>query len=259
MMILRAARSQWVKLSRPAVLLTLLGASGAFAVLATVVTLTTATDDSGAISAPGFKGTSLADLALADGVVAGLARSGQFLGIVALALGAFVAASEYQHGTLRNLLVRQPRRLTLLAGSAVAVSGLLLAAALVATAASSATALIVAPTTDVDTTAWSASELLPGFGRMTLNTIGYSLFGAVLGILLRSPVAAIGIGTAYALPVETILGSITSAMDDVLPGRLLAAVADGTESPANAGALAAWVLLAAGVAAWNFVKRDVAH
>lgn len=257
-MIARAVRSQRVKLARPGVLLTVLGASIGFAILSTVITLTTATATSGDRDAPGFSGTSLANLAKADGIVAGVAASAQFLGVVALALGAWAAASEYQHGTLRNLLVRQPRRLTLLAGSAVAVGALVVLAAVAATLVAALTATLVAPSTDVDTAAWSAAQLPGGVARLAVDMLGYCALGGVLGIALRSPVAAIGAGVAYALPLESILSSISSSADDVLPGRLLSAVADGSATASTAAVLLLWGAVAATLAAWSFARRDVA-
>jgi ABC-2 type transport system permease protein len=55
-------------------------------------------------------------LSLSDGSITGFASIGGLLGIIALCVFAAQSAQEYTYGTLRNLLVRQPRRLTLLIG-----------------------------------------------------------------------------------------------------------------------------------------------
>ena len=67
-------------------------------------------------------------LGLASGSVNGFASIGGLLGIIALCVFAAQSAQEYTYGTLRNLLVRQPRRLVLLAGkySAMAAFALIL-------------------------------------------------------------------------------------------------------------------------------------
>lgn len=256
---LRALSSQWLKLRRPSVLLGTVGTSLFFAAVATVITFSSADDAGTTRDAPGGPGlSSAAELARADGLVAGAAGASQLLGVIALVLAAFAVASEYQHGTLRNLLVRQPRRLVLLGGSAVAVGLVVVLAALAATAASVVTALAVAGSAGIETGAWTAGEAVRGFALTAASMLGFALVGAVLALVLRSPVAAIGAGVAYVIPVESILAGISSAAQDVLPGQLLAAVADGTASAPNLALLAAWLAGAAALAAWLFARRDVA-
>ena len=60
-------------------------------------------------------------LALPNGSVNGFASIGGLLGIIVLCVFAAQTAQEYTYGTLRNLLVRQPRRLVLLLGKYAAM------------------------------------------------------------------------------------------------------------------------------------------
>jgi hypothetical protein len=82
---------------------------------------------------------SLHQLARPNGLIVGVTRATLLLGVVAFGIAAAQTASEYSLGTLRQLLVRQPRRIVLLVGKMLgAVTFLLLAlcfAAVVAFAA----------------------------------------------------------------------------------------------------------------------------
>lgn len=253
----RSIRSAWVALRRPAVLLSTLVAVAAFAALATVLTLTSAGDASVGGPGPGLQGVTKAALAQADGLVAGLANATTFLGVVAVVVGASAVASDFQHGTLRALLVRQPDRIRLLAGKLVAVIGLLTLAAVVAAVASVATALAVAGPADVDSSAWSVGQAAAATLRTAVAMAGFGLLGGVLGAVLRSSVAAIGIGVAWLLTVELLLDQAWGAADTVLPGQLLSAIADGSVGAGQLAAATLWTLAALALAAVLTQRRDV--
>jgi ABC-2 type transport system ATP-binding protein len=102
--VIAAFAGEWIKLRRHAVLLGSPGASAAFAVPATALAFGTAERPSGAAARGDARTT--AALARPDGIVAGLENAVQFLGMVAVVLGAWAIASEYGLGALRNLLVR---------------------------------------------------------------------------------------------------------------------------------------------------------
>jgi ABC-2 type transport system permease protein len=257
--VIGAFLSQWVRLRRRTVLLATLGGSAGFAVLTAIMTFTSA-EERPVRSGQAFP--SAAELARPDGVVAALAEATESLGVVALAVGAWAIASEYSQGTLRNLLVRQPRRLTLLAGSVLALLLLVTLAALLACAAAVMAAYAAAPGRDIDTGAWSLVEAAAAAGNTALAMAGFALLGAALGVLLRSPVAAIGVGVAYVLPVEQILlGGAVDGAERWLPGQLLDALADGgTETVGYGhavGILALYVTATAIACALLFKRRDV--
>ncbi len=112
-MIWAAFTSEWTKLRRPTLLLgTFLGLAAAASLF--VILLFTQASATGGI-------VSLHQLAQPGGLVIGVARAAMLLGVVAFGIAAAQVASEYSLGTLRQLLVRQPRRAVLLAGKMLGV------------------------------------------------------------------------------------------------------------------------------------------
>jgi ABC-2 type transport system permease protein len=261
----RSFLSEWVKLRRPGMILGGAGTIVGFAILTVVLSLTTASatpTDQG----PGGEGVTLAQLATADGLASILASAATFIGVVALSVFAMSLASEYSQGTLRNLLVRQPRRVRLLAGKLVALASFSTIAVAVAGVAAVATALIVAPTQDISTSAWFTSAgwtaLAGGLGNLLLATLGWGLVGALLALVLRAPAAAVGVGLAWALPGELLVTAAWADGARWLPGQLLDALAQGGTAAVTYGsaglllALYGVVAVAAGTAL--FTRRDVA-
>lgn len=261
----RSFLSEWIKLRRPGMILGGAGTIVGFAILTVVLSLTTASatpTDQG----PGGEGVTLAQLATADGLASILASAATFIGVVALSVFAMSIASEYSQGTLRNLLVRQPRRVRLLAGKLVALASFTTIAVIVAGIAAVATALLVAPTQDISTTAWFTSAgwtaLAGGLGNLLLATLGWGLVGALLALVLRAPAAAVGVGLAWALPGELLVTAAWADGARWLPGQLLDALAQGGTAAVTYGwaglllALYAVVATVAGTAL--FTRRDVA-
>lgn len=254
---LRSIRSAWVALRRPAVLLGTAAAAAGFALLATVISITTATRTAQDVPDFGPEIATVASLGSADGIVHGLGQASTFLGVLAVGVAAFAFAADHQHGTLRTLLVRSPRRWVLLAGKSVALLGVLVLAALAATFTATVGALAVADGQGVDTSAWALTEVLEAFLRTAVAMAGYGLLGAALAVLLRSSVAAVGVGVAWFLPVEQIVAGAWSGAQDVLPGQLLAGLLDGTAGGGQTAVLAVWLAGAAAVALATFTRRDV--
>jgi ABC-2 type transport system permease protein len=261
----RSFLSEWIKLRRPGMILGGAGTIVGFAILTVVLTLTTATatpTDQG----PGGQSLTLAQLATTDGLALVLASAATFIGVIALSLFAISIASEYSQGTLRNLLVRQPRRARLLAGKTLALASFTTIAVLVAGVAAAGVALLVAPTQDISTSAWFISAgwtaLGAGLGNLLLATLGWGLLGTVLALVLRSPAAAVGVGLAYALPGELLVTAAWSDGARWLPGQLLNTLAQGGTAAVTygwAGLLLALYALVAMVAGTTlFTRRDVA-
>jgi ABC-2 type transport system permease protein len=261
---INVVRSEWTKLRRPGMLVGGLSTMILVAVLGAVLGVATA----GAQSTSGPRAgdaISLADLRSAHGLAQALGQSTTLLGVVALCLGAAALASEFSTGTIRNLLGREPRRLRLLSGMTVGVLSFVAVITVIALGVATLVAMAIASGKGVPTAAWFGSAGLENLGRTTGNlvvsTLGFGLLGAVLGVLLRSPVAAIGAGVAYALPVEAILSSTVGGIDRFLPGQLLQVVAAGGQ-PSLPYATAAVTLLiygvvAAAVTGLLFARRDV--
>jgi ABC-type transport system involved in multi-copper enzyme maturation permease subunit len=181
--------------------------------------------------------------------------------LIAIIVCAFITASEYSYGTLRNLLVRQPRRLTLLGGNYLALMSMVVAAVVGAAIAVLIISHILAPLEHINTHAWSLAQSLSIVGEAALAVIYYGTFGTALAILLRSPVAAIGIAIGWSVGVENILSAVIGGIDKWLPGELLAAIAAHGSSDISFGRAllvgGLYTLAIAVAATVTFVRRDV--
>jgi len=261
----------WIKLRRPALLFGTYGALAAVAALITSVTFiyATATATTAATNGPGGgppgAGTTTAQLAESSGLLAGLTGSISLLGIVAVCVAASQLAGEYSQGTLRNLVIRRPQRLQLLGGAWAAVVAFMVGAVVVAAAAAAVTALVLAPIEGISTTAWFTasgwSATASALGESALAIAGYSLLGAVLGLVMRAPVAAVAVGVGWLLALENVLAGVISGSGRWMPGRLLSAIAAGGSTDAGLStALAtsgAYLAVALAAAAVLFSRRDV--
>ncbi len=260
-MIWAAVRSEWVKLRRPTLLVgTVVGLSAAASLF--VVLLFSQARHGG--HDPGGL-PSLDELAQPNGLIHGISRAVVLVGIVAFGIAASQVATEFSLGTLRQLLVRQPRRLAFLAGKYLAVVAFMVATVAVAAVVAGLVALAMAHVRGVPTAAWSSStgigDLTRALGDLLLAVVGYATVGAIVGLVLRSSVAAVIVGFAWLLPIEGIVIAIVHSTGTWLPGEMLTVVAQGgtTEvSMSRAVVLSAVYLVAAGVAAaiW-FDRRDV--
>lgn len=255
-----AFRSEWIKLRRPRFLWGTLGAISAVAVLGTTLTiLRVGRRDRG-------ETISIAQLAQPDGLVQGLERASTLLGVVTLAVVAAAVTMEYSQGTLRNLLVAEPRRLRLLGGKYGALLTFIAVVVVAATAAGVATSFLLAPSKGIPTGAWTSRQGLTalgkGFTNVLLSAIGYGSLGVVFALVLRSPAAAISVGLAYALPVEALLSRVWSPASRWLPGQLLDTIASGggesTVSYLVAGLrLVSYAVIAAAAVSALFHRQDV--
>jgi ABC-2 type transport system permease protein len=261
MMIWAAFRSEWVKLRRPTLLLgTVVGLSVAASLF--VVLLFTQARNGG--HDPGGL-PSLDELAQPNGLIHGISRAVVLLGIVAFGIAASQVASEFSLGTLRQLLVRQPRRLVFLLGKYLAVVAFMVAAVAVAAVVAGLVAVAMAHVRAVPTTAWSSStgihDLTAALGDILVAVVGYATIGAIVGLVLRSSVAAVIVGFAWLLPIEGIVIAIVHSTGTWLPGEMLTVVAQGGTDAVSldrALLLSALYLAVAGAAAaiW-FDRRDV--
>jgi ABC-2 type transport system permease protein len=258
-MIVAAFRSEWVKLKRPNLL------AGTYAGLALAASLFAVLLFAQASATRGGDLPSLAQLAQPDGLIHGVNRAAVLLGVVAFGIAATQIASEYSLGTLRQLLVRQPRRAVLLAGKFLAVLVFMLGAVVFASLVATAAAFVMAHARHVPTAAWTSgagmADLTRALGELLLATVGFTVFGLVVGLLFRSSVTAIIVGFAYLLPFEAVVTRIVPSTAKWLPGQLLQAIATGGQEAAGFSRsliLSAVYLVAAGVVATVvFVRKDV--
>ncbi len=255
-----AFRSEWTKLRRPSLFFGTVGGLAVAASLFVVLMFTQA-------PATGTDGQlpSLTQLAQAGGLVHGLDLAATLLGIVAFGIAATQMASEYSLGTLRQLLVRQPRRLVLLVGKVLGTISFLLVALVVASAVALVVAVVAAHVRHVPTGAWFTStgvaDLFRALGDLALATVGFAVLGVAVGLVVRSSVFAVILGIAWLLPVEAVLVRIFPGAQGWLPGSAFEVVAEGGVAAAGYGRsmvmAAAYVLVAAAASLVVFARRDV--
>ena len=258
-MIAASFRSEWVKLRRPTLLV------GTYVGLAIAASLFAVLLFAQANAAGGGDLPSLTQLAQPNGLIHGVNRAAVLLGIVAFGIAAAQIAGEYSLGTLRQLLVRQPRRAVLLAGKFLAVVVFMLGAVVFASLVATAAAFVMAHARHVPTAAWTSSagivDLTRALGDLLLATVGFTIFGLVVGLLFRSSVTAIIVGFAYLLPFEAVITRIAPHTATWLPGQLLQAIAVGGVAAAGfAHSLIlslVYVVVAGAVATAVFVRKDV--
>ncbi|HET7487013.1 MAG TPA: hypothetical protein VFJ85_03735 [Acidimicrobiales bacterium] len=187
--------------------------------------------------------------------------AGTFLFVVFVGL----MAADFSRGTMRTMVLRQPRRVALLAGKLAAT----LSFAAVTLAATEAmtwlAARALAPGQGIATSAWTSLDGLTGaladYGAALVWITGYAILGMAVGVLLRSVALALAVGIAWAGPVEHIVQNGWAAAPKVFPGLSLEAfVAGGTTEISAARSLATvavYVITAAVIAAVTFARRDV--
>jgi ABC-2 type transport system permease protein len=166
-----------------------------------------------------------------QGLTTLLSRGGTLTAVIALILVASAMAAEYQQGTLRNLLVRQPARIRLLTGKFLALLTYAVVAATVAFLVGFGAALVTAPARGIDTVAWTSSagiaNLFAMYGNLVLAVIAYSVLGYFSAVVFRSLAAAVAAPLAYILIVENLIGAVWSDAPQWLFGKLVAAVLNG--------------------------------
>ena len=124
----------------------------------------------------------------------------------------------------------------------------------------------------VKTDNWFTNDGYIAFGHSFVNvlicTIGYGTIGMLLGLIFRSPISAISIGTAYLLVVESIISIAWKPASNWMPGNLLSVISSGgspigvENAPTYSQALlrvGAYLIAASLITATLFKRRDVAN
>lgn len=258
----RAIRAELVKLLRRKVLAVTAAVAVLFSVGGCAVVLAAARP---AGEVRGDRGISLESLSGAGGAAEVFTTAVSFAGTFVFVAFVGAVAVEFSRGTFRTMLLRQPRRLRLLAGKLAAL--LLFAATALAAveAVTWVTAVLLAPGQGVDTAAWTsaaaAGEAVAAYGSVLFWITGYAVLGTALAVVVRSVPVALGVGIAWAGPFEHLLQDAWSSAGRVFPGLLLEAfVAGGTESVSSTRALATVAVYVAGAATLAGVvvsRRDV--
>ena len=258
----RMFKAELLKLRRRRTLIAAGLAALAFAVIATIAVLLSAGSAAGGSQS---RGPTLASLAEPGGATEAFSTGASFIGILVLVLFIANFAGEFSQGTFRTLLMRQPRRIGLLAGKMAAllvfVAGTLALAALMSVVAS----LAFAPTQDISTASWltldGLGEAATSYGTALLVVTAWASLGAALAVLVRSAPIALGIGIAWSGPIEHLTMDFWSSAIQWFPGLLLERLADGGSADVSSShallVLAVYVSAAAAAAALSFRRRDL--
>jgi len=174
------------------------------------------------------------DLASVDGVLAGLAAAATMIGIVALALFAISVARDYERGTIRQLLVGEPRRALVLGGKMLALLTTVVAGVAVAALVGIGAAFALAPVAGVGTAAWTTGAAVSASLSTTVNvaiaSMVWGFAGAGLAIATRSSSTAITVGIGYLLVGEPLVQLVWDTSSDwLVSGTLTTFTNGGTE------------------------------
>ena len=206
-------------------------------------------------------------LQLPSGLTIGFSNAAGLLGIVALCVFAAQTAQEYTYGTLRNLLVRQPRRLQLLIGKYVSMASFAIVMVILAAVISMSLAFGLSGKAKVETDAWvtadALQEMAKTFGNVLLSVIAFGTVGMILGLLLRSPISAISLGVIWLLIVENILIAVKGSLGKWMPGNLMSTIAvGGTDDVPYSHSItmiAIYLILSSAIVITLFKRRDVSN
>jgi ABC-type transport system involved in multi-copper enzyme maturation permease subunit len=261
---MRAYRAEFTKLLRHKVLLITAGIALLFAVGAAAIVVNAAKPIA-EYGAGESRNLSIQALADAGGGTQVFRGSSSFAGVFVLVVFIAWTAVEFSRGTMRTMLLHQPRRLRLLAGKVAALLTFAACVLALSEVASWITARLVAPGAGIDTSAWtSLSGLgagLSDYGAVLLWVTGYALLGTALAVVFRSVPIALGVGIAWFGPFEHLLQNNWSTASRVFPGLGLEAfVAGGTPDVSAGHAIAVvgiYAVVLTAIASTLFVRRDV--
>ncbi|MEO8898346.1 MAG: ABC transporter permease [Candidatus Dormibacter sp.] len=256
---LRAFRSEWIKLRRRSVLVgglsmtVLAGVGVAFGIVRV---------------ASGHSREAILELLVlrtSDGLAAALIRVSNFIVVIPLVIVAAAVAGEYGQGTLRNLLVREPGRLRLLFGKFAALLVYCLLAATLALGVATVVALFVAAHEGIDTSPWTTPDalhnLLSLWGNLLISTAAWCVLGLLGATVFRSPTLAVGVSLVFLLVVENLVMAIWTEAPQwlfVSLNQSIIAGGNGTSDYGRAvGLIGLYCACAAVVVSVIFRRRDV--
>lgn len=261
----RVIRAEWRKLRRPTLFYgTLLAVMSVTALVTSLLFLLIDSENGNSREGQVINRAILSSF---KGITIGFSGSAGLLGLVALCVFASQTAQEYTYGTLRNLLVRQPKRLTLLAGKFISMALFSLISVILSAGISIGLAFALAGRAKVSSDLWTNSDasvaLIHTFINVFLSVIAFGTIGMILGLLLRSPISAISIGVAWLLVIETIVSAVVKKSAQWMPGQLINSIAAGGDLNASylhsVTTLSGYLLIGVAVVAVLFRRRDVSN
>ena len=262
---IRAFRAEVLKLRRRSVLLATGSAAILYAVVTSLVTFLTAKEGP-VVSGPRGFTASFESLARPAGATSAFGDGIGFLGVILLAIFISAVGLEYSRGTFATALMKQPRRIQLLAGKMAALLVFVAVTLVAAEAAGWVTAFGLATARGISTTAWfSATGLAKGaavYGTALFVAGAWACIGMAVATLTRSVPIALAIGVGWAGPIEHITQQAWTGASRWFPGLSLEAfAAGGTPEASLARAFvmaAAFVSVLTAAAFVTFSRRDIA-
>jgi ABC-2 type transport system permease protein len=258
----RMFKAELLKLRRRRVVVAAIASAVAFAALATILVFLSATEP----GAPGTaRGVTVASLAQSGGATEAFATGASFVGILVLVLFIANVAGELTQGTFRTLLMRQPRRIGLLAGKMAALLAFVAVVLLLAEILTVAASAIIAPSQDVSTSSWFGLDGLGAaagdYATALAGVAAWASLGMALAIFVRSIPVALAIGIVWSGPFEHLLQDAWTAAAQWFPGLLLESLAAGGTDEVSLGRaltlVAIYVAVAVTAAAAVFARRDI--
>lgn len=259
------AQAELRKLRRPALLIsTFLVVSVLTALFTSIVFLRVKSGQGNSQSGDIITSTTLSQV---SGLVYGFKIVSFFLGITALCVFASQTAQEYTLGTLRNLLVRQPSRMKILFGKYLAMAIFGMALVFLDAVVAIGISYFLAPHAKVTTSAWFTLAALTLLVRTFMNvlaaTLAFGTLGMILGLLFRSPIAAIATGVIWSLIIENILGLVLPKTQKWLPGANFENISQGgavnVSYQWSLTISATYLFVSFSIVAFLFKRRDVAN
>ncbi|HEV2781663.1 MAG TPA: ABC transporter permease [Actinophytocola sp.] len=154
-----------------------------------------------------------------------------FGGAIMLTLGALAAGGGYGWGTWKTTFIQGRGRIAAVGGNLVALVGFAIALVLATFLVDLGVAAALAAVEGQSLALPPVGEIAGGLAGAVLIAAMWTLAGAAIGALTRSPALAVGLGVVWVLAVENLLRGTASLLDwlrpvtDVLPGTVAGSVA----------------------------------
>lgn len=253
---LASFRSEWILLNRGRLWTLLLSVAAILAVGATWLVLETA-DTAGPERTP---------LAAITSATSAVMSAMSFVGLLVAASFAALAATEIDRGLFRSALVRQPRRIALVAGRLSARLSVAAVAGVVVLAIGAVTATLVAPSADVSTSGWLGADgfaqIAQDAGRFALFIAVYAAIGTAAALVIRSTPITLGALLLWFGPIENVVGAGRSWAERWFPGLVMRSLMnpdapDALSTPTVVWTSAVFVAACAVVTLVAVSRRDV--
>ena len=246
---IRVVRAELLRLARRRTMVVAAAGSVLFAVV-TTLTVFSSIQQAGAPSRRG--GATLASLTGSGGGTEAFAVGASFVGFFVFVTFIALLAGEFSGGTFRALLLRNPHRLRVIAGK---LAGILVVAAGVVGMVELCTfvlSFVMAPAKDISTSGWfsldSLGAALTDYVTVFAGVAGWAVFGTTLAVIFRSAPIALGVGFAWAGPLENIVVDSWRTGYRVFPGQVLGSLIRGGTAELGLGRAVLTATLYAGVA-----------